>query len=434
MAMGSGAFLVQACRYLSERLVEAWDSLLPPASVQGTEPTVHITPEGKPATGDPGETIIPPEGEERLTLARRLVADRCLYGVDKNPLAVEMAKLSLWLITLDRNRSFTFLDHALKHGDSLIGADEDMFLRWAQSRRDSAMPLFAESLQQELETARGKRRELQAFEVREVADAERKAQLLAKAEAATERIKLGCDLLVGTRLLDALTPAQQDALLANALLEYVAGEPFQDRTQRAVAAARTQSAFHWSLEYPEVFPPGGFNAFVGNPPFLGGTRISTEYGAPYLGVLQHTYPSFHSRADLCSLFLLRAFSFLQTGGGLGLIATNTIAQGDTREAALDVLTTGGAIYRAVSSQLWPGSAAVAVSIIHMHKGTWSGSCRLDDEEVSFISPLLDQVKHQGKPHRLTKNSSRSFNGSKLDGIGFVVDPRRPLKKSPDAAH
>ena len=81
------------------------------------------------------------------------------------PLAVEMAKLSLWLITLDRNRSFTFLDHALKHGDSIIGADEEMFLRWAQSQRDSAMPLFAESLREELDTARQKRRELQSFEV-----------------------------------------------------------------------------------------------------------------------------------------------------------------------------------------------------------------------------------------------------------------------------
>ncbi|MCC7360977.1 MAG: hypothetical protein IT317_15950, partial [Anaerolineales bacterium] len=124
MAMGSGAFLVQACRYLSERLVEAWEA------VEKTTASLHqqseisnqksallrITPEGRPATGAPGELLIPLDPDERLAFARRIVSDRCLYGVDKNPLAVEMAKLSLWLITLDRNRPFTFLDHALKCG------------------------------------------------------------------------------------------------------------------------------------------------------------------------------------------------------------------------------------------------------------------------------------------------------------------------------
>nr|MDQ3316620.1 restriction endonuclease [Actinomycetota bacterium] len=101
MAMGSGAFLVQACRYLSERLVEAWEEA-------GEERA-------------PDDSALPADTDERLAIARRLVADRCLYGVDKNPLAVEMGKLSLWLITLQKDRPFTFLDHALRCGDSLLG-------------------------------------------------------------------------------------------------------------------------------------------------------------------------------------------------------------------------------------------------------------------------------------------------------------------------
>src|SRR5262249_11380872 len=88
-AMGSGAFLVEACRALAARLVEAW--------------TRH--PDKKPA--------IPADEDEDLH-ARRLVAQRCLYGVDKNPLATDLAKLSLWLATLARDHEFTFLDHALK--------------------------------------------------------------------------------------------------------------------------------------------------------------------------------------------------------------------------------------------------------------------------------------------------------------------------------
>src|SRR5262249_27449472 len=116
MTMGSGAFLVQTCRYLAERLVEAWEN------AEKEHPDCFIVPpEGKLSTGSPGERLLPKEPAERLVMARRFVADRCLYGVDINPMAVEMAKLSLWLITLQRDRPFTFLDHALKCGDSLLG-------------------------------------------------------------------------------------------------------------------------------------------------------------------------------------------------------------------------------------------------------------------------------------------------------------------------
>src|SRR5439155_23008303 len=116
MACGSGAFLVQACRYMAARLLEAWDA------VQRTNPgTVRITPEGEPSTGQPGETLIPDDPDERQTYGLRIVAQRCLYGVDKNPLAVEMAKLSLWLLTLAKDKPFEFLDHAIRCGDSLVG-------------------------------------------------------------------------------------------------------------------------------------------------------------------------------------------------------------------------------------------------------------------------------------------------------------------------
>ncbi len=97
-AMGSGAFLVATCRLLAEEVVTAWDR---------ADATAALT-EGH---GDP------------LLHARRLVAQRCLYGVDKNAAAVELAKLSLWLVTLSKELPFTFVDHALRHGDSLVGLD-----------------------------------------------------------------------------------------------------------------------------------------------------------------------------------------------------------------------------------------------------------------------------------------------------------------------
>src|SRR5690606_38534888 len=110
-AMGSGAFLVEACRQLAARLVKAWTRW----------------PETRPR--------IPDDEDEELH-AKRLVAQRCLYGVDKNPRAVELAKLSLWLATLAREHEFTFLDHALKCGDSLVGLDSRQIaaMHWDASK------------------------------------------------------------------------------------------------------------------------------------------------------------------------------------------------------------------------------------------------------------------------------------------------------------
>src|SRR5258708_11812064 len=130
MAMGSGAFLVQVCRYLSEKLVEAWEN-----AEQSLPGKPQITPEGRPSTGALNETLLPKDPDERLAIAMRLVSERCIYGVDKNPLAVEMAKLSLWLITLNKNRPFTFLDHALRCGDSLLFLNLQQLTSWSMHPR-----------------------------------------------------------------------------------------------------------------------------------------------------------------------------------------------------------------------------------------------------------------------------------------------------------
>ena len=99
-AVGSGAILVAACRFLSERLIEA--------------ARAH-----EPAAG--ANCLLSPDDPDVALVARRLIVDHCLYGVDRNPLAAEMAKLSLWLVTLAKERPFTFLDHAIRVGDSLLG-------------------------------------------------------------------------------------------------------------------------------------------------------------------------------------------------------------------------------------------------------------------------------------------------------------------------
>jgi hypothetical protein len=136
-AMGSGAFLVEACRALAAKLVEAW--------------SVHK--DKKP--------VIPADEDEELH-ARRLVAQRCLYGVDKNPLATDLAKLSLWLATLARNHEFTFLDHALKSGDSLVGLTQAQIAAAHWDTSKPSLPLFRQLVQQRVAEAMKGRAEIQS--------------------------------------------------------------------------------------------------------------------------------------------------------------------------------------------------------------------------------------------------------------------------------
>src|SRR5437764_3732698 len=149
MTMGSGAFLVAACRYLADRLLEAWDE-----AERAHPGSIVVRPEGELAEGVPSEAPLPRDPGERLIVARRLVAERYLYGVDVNPMAVEMAKLSLWLVTVQKDRPFTFLDHALKTGDSLVGVDLQSLGQWRLgSGKGKPIPFMAMPVQHAMQTA-----------------------------------------------------------------------------------------------------------------------------------------------------------------------------------------------------------------------------------------------------------------------------------------
>ena len=324
-----------------------------------------------------------------------------------------------------KGRPFTFLDHALKCGDSLVGADEEMYRKWAYSQKSAQFTLYLTTLEELVSTTRQKRKELESFAVLDVRDAEHKVQLLKEADYAMARVKLGCDLLVGVRLL-GLKQGEQEELLAHLLWDYVAGEPMDTLdAQRALHAARKECAFHWPFEFPEVLSTegkGGFSAFVGNPPFLGGTKISTLFGSNYLYYLQNQYPTFVSRCDLCVLFFIRSHQILETNGTLGFVSTNTISQGDSREAGLDYLVRNCkvTIYRATSSTKWPGQATVFISIVFLSKGNYRGEKHLNDRVVDSIGPTLEDFDTTWNPQRLQANIGRSYTGSKLDGTGFIL--------------
>ena len=246
MAMGSGAFLVQTCRYLAERLVEAWEN-----AEKANPGKVVVAPEGTLSKSVPQECVIPKEADERLTVARRIIADRCLYGVDKNPLAVEMAKLSLWLITLQKNRPFTFLDHAFKCGDSLIGVSLEQLRYWNLDITGTP-ELFAEEIRREIDKVVELRREIAALPVLTPEDQNRKAFLLTKAEAISFDLRQGCNLLVGSYL-NNWNEQEREGLRKTLLNSFREGADIPDGMGKALPNFDKLRPFHWELEFPEVF-------------------------------------------------------------------------------------------------------------------------------------------------------------------------------------
>jgi hypothetical protein len=414
-----------------------------------------VTPEGDLSAGAPGERIIPKNDVERQAIARRVVADRCLYGVDVNPMAVEMAKLSLWLTTLQREKPFGFLDHSIRCGDALLGVTD----AWQLERLDlinpnAQMVLASDSMRGAIERASELRKHLAGGMSETVQDVERKATLLAEAESELVSLRAIADALLAAYLDAYQQPGGRRArkLRAN-LAQDLSSEALKildsslDKTARSIVAqscaerahdmsqrgaptgAPVRRPLHWLLEFPEVLDRSGrergFAAFVGNPPFSGGQRITGTLGTDYRTLLLDVIASgVTGSSDLVAYMFLRVGSLLRSGGNFGLIATNTIAQGDTREVGLDqMLARGFAIYRSAKSSPWPGDASLEVSHVWAHRGEWSGKRELDGYAVAGItSQLTAPGAIAGRPYRLLPNGALAFQGSIVLGAGFLLQP------------
>ncbi|MFN6960600.1 MAG: Eco57I restriction-modification methylase domain-containing protein [Rhodocyclaceae bacterium] len=428
--MGSGAFLVQACRWLADRLVEAW------ARAEAEGHTVGI--DGRVAEAGSEVEPLPRDVEERIIVARRLVAERCLYGVDLNPLAVELAKLSLWLTTLAKGRPFGFLDHNLRCGDSLLGIHRlDQLTRLSMNPSGQGqLRLFGQAIECAVREAIDLRQRLRATPIRDIRDVETMAHLDADARQRLEAPELIADAFIG----EVFAAAGTGAALENALasLAVQAGRAIEgDEETRAAMRRRAEVAlatdlpagkpprrpFHWPLEFPEVFAEGkgGFDAIVGNPPFLGGQRITGVAGTAYRDwLVTQIAEGRRGSADLVAYFFLRAWSLLRDGGGFGLLAVNTIAEGDTRQVGLEAMVRAGAvIHAAYPNEPWPGKAAVVTSRVHVHKGEWRGERSLLGRPAPFISAFLSD-REEWSPKRLKANEGIAFIGSYVLGMGFVL--------------
>jgi hypothetical protein len=306
-AMGSGHFLVEACRFLAEKLYEACrlcDERATPAEVVAENAFDEAVKAQAQAEArkfrqrivdlpDPNDEILQylpsraPEGIESglsqrraIALCRRLVAVHCLYGVDKNPLAVELAKLSLWIESHGEGLPLTFLDHRLVLGDSLTGPSFEHLLTYPNSDEPLG-GLFAQGL-------RGRLTDALRVALVQVRDLE--------ATVGASLSEMGSKRAAKARLDDALAPfrAIAAAWAGRVMSGMGTGAEYADITQAALnrqvvnGALSHQGALPYELTFPEVFFPTGkqderqgFDVVLGNPPWDAIRPASKEFFAAY---------------------------------------------------------------------------------------------------------------------------------------------------------
>ena len=407
-AMGSGAFLAEACRYLAQRLLDAWtrEGTLPPA-----------------AEGDP------------LLAARRQVAERCLYGVDKNAFAVQLARLSLWLVTLAKDKPFTFVDHALREGDAVIGLDVHQIASFefqpGRRQQDWVHELVRHSIKSAI---RDRAHIVEPAPLFDWRDEHRwKKQYLIQADDEVLMARRRGDLLLAsawdrTRGREAKSLYGRLRRTADSWLKSDGDTPLSGEAGAMLATLDEVPLrpFHWPLEFPEVFARSnpGFDAVVGNPPFGGKHTIGASSGDRYIQLFQRLFPHAHGKSDLCVYFLLVAWVLIRRGGGFGLIGTNSIRQGVTRDTGLKhLLAQGATIYAAATDMKWPVTGvAVVVDVVHLAKGEVQGAALLNDEMVDEINSMLTAGPELADPTPLKANSGRAYQGSVILGTGFMLDP------------
>ncbi len=407
IAMGSGAFLVAVVRYLGSLVAQAWAS-------QSSEFMVS-------------DAV---DYEARFQLAKRQVVEKCVYGVDRNPLAVEMAKLSLWLETLQKDRPFTFVDHALRVGDSLVGLTSVNELRHLALGQDGQLDVMGDAgraaVERELKALAEGRQELMRTDANDLLSVEAKKVLLASIENRVLGLRSVADLVVALTMAHGGVSDQARADIgawsATIVAILHAGEDSTAISNEAARLLRTQAApgdglvprpFHWVLEFPEVFSSrAGFDAIVGNPPYLGGRKLSGTLGADYRSLLMRVVADgARGSADLAGYFVIRAARLASADGTMGLVTTNSVGQGLTREVGLEKLCgEGWNIFDAVPNHHWPGDAAVVVSTFWMSR----------EMPASFDTRFGRPARVAGQPQTLA-NGERAFQGTILTGSGFLLD-------------
>ena len=316
------------------------------------------------------------------------------------------------------------MDHALRHGDSLVGLTRRQIeaLQW----EPTGAVVKGLNVREHVD---------RVFELRErIREADEKISdwtlrdLWDEAWFELSKVRLFGDLVLAA-FFQGDKPRDRERKRAEYATAILKGDAERHREwlNEWRTADKPLVPFHWEIEFPEAFERenAGFDAVVGNPPFLAGRSISSTYSNEYLDFLKADIDESAGQADLVAYFFRRAFQLIREHGAIGLLATNTVAQGDTRLVGLTALTKLGAIIYAATKRIqWPGSATVIASAVHLTKGEYSGTPMLDAQPVDRISAFLLSKGPDDNPTELGANRGICFKGVMPSAPGFLFEDEK----------
>jgi type I restriction-modification system DNA methylase subunit len=386
-----------------------------------------------------------------LRVAVRDVIRNCIYGVDLNPLAVELCKVALWLEAHEPGEPLNFLDHHIKCGNAIVGlahAEElekgiaSEAFKTLQGDEKEISAAFKKRNDQELKSSG----QLSTFDVGKVDNElkdvqgdflkfavlpENTPEQIAKKEKAYQdltngkkwwRLKNLADLQVAQFFIPKTTTNKEKLTTHSQYMTYLKqGTQIFDRGA-SMAISQEKHFFHWFLEFPEVFQKGGFDCILGNPPYLGDKKLKKAYGDHFIEFVKHRFTDVGAN-DLVVYFFNRIHDLInERSSFMALLSTDSISEGDLRIGALSKLITDNSkINFAIKSTPWPGEAKTNISIIVFYKGkSLKVKNYIKDIEVNEISSFLIDGVIDPEPFKLFDNQEIIYTGYYFLGDGFLL--------------
>ncbi len=381
--------------------------------------------------------------------AVRDVIRHCIYGMDLNPLAVELCKVALWLEAHVPGWPLSFLDHRIHCGNAIVGlAHRAELQRGIPDEAFKTLPGDDKDLAAALRKQNKEERKGQTSlnfagrvetDIRELDEAYQRFDRMPERSAAdyyTRRteyekfrdnirlrnLRLLADAQVAQFYLPKTTENRGKHVTHDAFSRWMEGlNPTGPGIAASMTVAHRKRFGHWFIEFWDVVDAGGFDLIIGNPPYLGDKKLSGSYGHAFCEWVKWEYAP-AGLSDLVVYFLRRIYDLLRPGGFVALITTNSIKDGDVRTDGLEQLAKqGGNLTFAISSTRWPGIANLFVSLFSIHKGAWGGKPRyLDGKAVGFINTRFEEDEEAKEPLDLEENEERMFTGFYYLGEGFVL--------------
>ncbi len=391
-----------------------------------------------------------------MRIATRDVIRNCIYGVDLNPLAVELCKVSLWLEAHTPGEPLNFLDHRIKCGDAIVGlthkeeldegipteafksmsVDDREIARtfWDKNKKErkdrnakevQLKTVFEKTTENSVQEAMKEYRTFNNLPESTPAEIERKAKAYKKfiEGKGYAFLKAMADTKVAQFFIPK-TNENKDRLMTDVDFRQIM-TGYQGwtgpKTAYASSIAQQRKFFHYFLEFPEIFSAGGFDCILGNPPYLGGNRINRTFGTMYCEFIKKQY-SIDGNTDLVVYFLNKTFNILNSSGNLGLITSQSTKERTSRiDGLLRIINWGGIINYAFADRDWPGKANTKINLICIHKRKDRElKITLNNKNVLFINSFLSEDISNGSPEKLLSENNKGFVGSYILGEGFIL--------------